>query len=76
MYLQMFGHLAMFYSISSGKSLGCGEVNLNLKSGKALAEIYNNSPNLTPGLFLSLNVSLNPSEFWCYEDASVLEVSL
>ena len=63
MYLQMLWYLAMLFNISSGKSLGWGDVNLNLRSGKAFADISSNYPNLTPGLFLSLNVSLNPYEF-------------
>jgi hypothetical protein len=54
--LHTFGYLAIFSNISSGKSFGCGDVNLNLKSGKAFAEISSNSANLTPGLFLSLKV--------------------
>jgi hypothetical protein len=76
MYLHTLWYVAIFYITSSGKSLGCGEVNLNLISGNALAEIPSNYPNLTPGLFLSLNISVKPSEFWCPADSELSTVDM
>jgi len=38
----------MVYNTSSGKSFGCGEVNLNLILGNFYAAIYNKFENLTP----------------------------
>ncbi len=74
-YLHKLEYSAIFYKTSSGKSFGWGEVNLKRVSGKLLATISSNCPNLYPGTFLSLNVSLNPSAFWCPGAISVFEVS-
>ena len=49
MYLQMLLYFFITSKTYSGKSLGCGDVNLNLMLGKAIADCYNKSANLAPG---------------------------
>jgi hypothetical protein len=48
---------------SSGKSFGCGEVNLNLTSGAIIDNLCIKSVNLKPSPSLDLYNSLNPGEF-------------
>ena len=74
-YLHKLGYSTIFYKTSFGKSFGWGEVNLKRISGKLFAAISSNCPNLYPGKFLSLKVSLKPSAFWCPAAISVLEIS-
>lgn len=62
--LQILGYLAIVSSNSSGKSLGWGEVNLNLMLGNVMAAFSKRSANLAPGCDLVLKVSPNPAELW------------
>ena len=61
--LHTFGFEAITSNSGSGKSLGCGDVNLNLISGAASDTISIKSANLAPEPPLSLNISLKPAEF-------------
>jgi|LakMenEpi03Aug12_release.lakeMendotaPanAssembly.Ray.scaffolds.fasta_scaffold3031052_1 hypothetical protein len=65
MYLQMLLCFVITSKTYSGKSLGCGEVNLNLILGKAVAARSSRSAKRAPVLLLRLYVSLNPLVFLC-----------
>ena len=59
--LQMFLRSAMSCSTASGKSLGCGDVNLILMFGAAADTASNRSTNLAPPPPLSLYVLEKPA---------------
>ena len=72
MCLQIFGYAWIQSSTGSGKSFGCGDVNLIRIYGTYSASWDRRSANLIPAPYLDLYSSVNPSAFswadpfYCY----------
>ena len=74
--LHTLGFEAITSKRGSGKSLGCGDVNLNLISGAASDTMSIKSANRGPAPPLSLNISLKPAEFrWTLSAPYVSDLS-